>query len=45
MNSGAYTLSYASEFNGFQPPSVKLVESLETEPAAVADQAVGSPVH
>jgi ornithine decarboxylase len=45
MNSGAYTLSYASEFNGFQPPSVKLVDSLETKPAAVADQAVGSPVH
>ena len=25
MNAGAYTLSYASNFNGFEPPRVKLV--------------------
>ena len=25
MNAGAYTLSYASSFNGFEPPRVKLV--------------------
>ena len=26
MNAGAYTLSYASSFNGFEPPGVKLVD-------------------
>ena len=32
LNAGAYTLSYASSFNGFEPPCVKLVESLEQTP-------------
>jgi ornithine decarboxylase len=27
MNAGAYTLSYASSFNGFPPPTVKLIDS------------------
>jgi ornithine decarboxylase len=26
MNAGAYTLSYASSFNGFPPPSLKLID-------------------
>ena len=25
LNAGAYTLSYASSFNGFEPPAVKLI--------------------
>lgn len=29
MNAGAYTLSYASSFNGFEPPAVKLVDNLQ----------------
>jgi ornithine decarboxylase len=35
MNAAAYTLSYASHFNGFEPPLVKVVDSLE-EPCAEA---------
>ena len=39
MNAGAYTLSYASSFNGFEPPTVKLVDNLSDDQAAVADPA------
>jgi ornithine decarboxylase len=31
LNAGAYTLSYASSFNGFGPPEVIVVDSLEAE--------------
>jgi ornithine decarboxylase len=44
MNSGAYSLSYASAFNGFQPPTVKLVESLEAASAEPVEERLGSPV-
>jgi ornithine decarboxylase len=31
MNAAAYTLSYASHFNGFEPPLVKVVENLDEQ--------------
>jgi len=42
MNAGAYTLSYASSFNGFPPPAVKLVDGLGRQfglPASVGKNA------
>lgn len=39
LNAGAYTLSYASSFNGFGPPEVLVVESLERADTATASTA------
>ena len=35
LNAGAYTLSYASSFNGFPPPAVFFLDELLTTPAPV----------
>lgn len=36
LNAGAYSLSYASAFNGFPPPEVLMIDSVRTEPAGNA---------
>lgn len=44
LNAGAYTLSYASAFNGFEPPRVKVVDGLGASVPAAAGGDAGRPI-
>ena len=42
MNAGAYTLAYASSFNGFPPPAVHVVDGLRSSSSIAAEASAGA---